>query len=948
MKENENKVKINVEAKHFDILPKSESINLRAGARPEFDKTNPSFLEKRDAEKENDDFNSSFQKDGALQKDNKKIFNKSAGFLRKLKNSDETVSSENIKLTDNKIGKIFDKAIKWLLYLLVFSLPIFILPLSMEIYEFNKTLLLFVISSLAFLLWIIKMVLIDRRLAFARTPLDIPIIIFILIAIISTIYSIDKTSSVLGFYGRFSDSLTVYLSLAMFYFTAVNNIRNWKLETGNYREESNNTINNFLKTFLASAFVIAIVGLFYILGFKFIPWEEAQFRSFNLAGGSLNVLAIYLIPVIIISLSYLNKNSKIAARYALFFLVILSLFILAAADFILAWIILAVSLAVVLALGIISQKVLGASKKILEPGLIAVVLISLIFIASSLTFINKDTQTNFSSSAISDFLRDKLAGGEGNTAREGFTKEVVIEKGVAIAVAIDSSKSRPILGSGPGTYLYDFSKFKPSEFNNNAFWNIRFDKAGSEILEKISTIGIAGALSYLIIIVLAMGMFLRMLLKIPLTPHSAIAQGRLFYKGGNPYLFAAWFAFLLFQFLYLEATTTKFIFWLFTAILAGEYIISRRRHSRMSPTNDNNDNSDIFILNFKKNKTAFLISLAALLIIFASFAASYYYQARFYKAEMAYKNSVVKQSLDQSASDLENIIKLNPYRGEYEVYLSNVSLGKLAAILQEQNEGAASEEDMQKIGLEAKGAIDRIKRAVELGPNNVSFQQKFGSTYAILNRNLNIEKADEWAIKGYQRAIELEPTNPVLHTELGKIYVLQFYKLKEDDKADQAIKEFKKAIELKNDYADAILELGLAYEAKGDYEKAIEAINSLENIGNISVNAAFQMGRIYYNSGKANEAKSIFLEIIRIEPNNSNAHYSLGLIYSSEGDKEKALEEFEMVLLLNPGNEDVKNKIDEIKSIGNNKKNEEAIKTEIPYAIEEENIETETIFEEEN
>ena len=399
------------------------------------------------------------------------------------------------------------------------------------------------------------------------------------------------------------------------------------------------------------------------------------------------------------------------------------------------------------------------------------------------------------------------------------------------------------------------------------------------------------------------------------------------------YLFASWFGLFLFQFLYLEATTTKFIFWLLTVILAGQYVAVKRFHSpkgTMEPT----------VVDLKKNKTAFSVSLAALLIISASLVASYYYQANFYKAEMAYKSAVVKQSLDQDAGDLENIVKLNPYRGEYEVYLSNVSLGKLVSILRERNDGAATEEDMQKIGLEAKSAIDHIKRAIELGPNNVSFQQKLGSTYAILNRDLNIEKADEWAIKGYQKAIELEPTNPVLHTELGRIYVLQFYRSKADDKADQAIKEFEKAIELKGDHMDAILELGLAYEAKGDYEKAIETINSLESIGNISVNAAFQLGRIYYNSGENNEAKNIFLEIIRIEPNNSNARYSLGLIYEKEENNQAALREFELVLSLNPDNQEVTERVDKLKKIieKENKKPEP-----VPEPIvEEENVEDET------
>ena len=250
MKENENKIKVNVEAKHFDILPKSDSINLRSRAKPRPDgqeEAKMEFFKKRTSMPEAEE--NSANDDYSLDEKEKS----GKGFLEKfgIKRSsqqaclpDRQASRGSMEPTDNTplaplkrgidtikpaaLGGIFDKAILWLIYLLVFSLPLFILPFPMEIYEFNKTILLFIFSSLAFLLWIIKMILIDKRLTFVRTPLDVPIAVFVSLVIISTAFSLDKISSVLGFYGRFSDSLTVYLSLAMLYFVAVNVItRGW-------------------------------------------------------------------------------------------------------------------------------------------------------------------------------------------------------------------------------------------------------------------------------------------------------------------------------------------------------------------------------------------------------------------------------------------------------------------------------------------------------------------------------------------------------------------------------------------------------------------------------------------------------------------------------------------------------------------------------------------------
>ena len=42
-----------------------------------------------------------------------------------------------------------------------------------------------------------------------------------------------------------------------------------------------------------------------------------------------------------------------------------------------------------------------------------------------------------------------------------------------------NAKASPILGSGPETFIYGFSKFRPENFNDSDFWAYRFDKAAS-------------------------------------------------------------------------------------------------------------------------------------------------------------------------------------------------------------------------------------------------------------------------------------------------------------------------------------------------------------------------------------------------------------------------------------------------------------------------------------
>ena len=904
----------NISKKSFDI-PRDDVINLKEKASVSRD------------EKENEFF--SERNEGARK------FESKADPINNLKNIAKNMSWRDVSGSDNNKNNDQEKGIKsnyflrYFLYFLVFLLPLFFLPFSVEIFEFNKTLLLFVVSSLAFLIWTAKMIIIDRRLVFVKTPLDVPIIIFIFLILFSTVLSVDKISSVLGFYGRFSDSLMIYLSLAILYFVGVNSMVG----------RSAVFINSLVKIFLVSSFIVVVVSLFHSLGIKLIPLDEAQFNSFNLVSGSLNILGIYLVSVIIIAFYYLLETKNALVKYSVYLLIAISLILLAIIDFVPAWIVLAISLFVSLISMFMVQKrrpEIHADDGITRQCLVLtglIIIVSLAFIATSLTFINKNIESNFEDSIISSSIKDRIMspvddGQIGDSNR--FTKEVVLDKKTAISVAVEGIKEDPIsgiVGTGPGTYLYNFAKFKPAEFNNNIFWSARFDKAGSEIIEKISTIGILGTLSYLLIMVVVIGMFLK-----------ALRQIR---DNNFIYLFSAWFSLLFFQFIYLGSTTTKFVFWMLTIALAVEYCSSRTQDAE----------KNIF-WEFKIRKSNYIFCLSLLLVIMSSVAISYYYQIRFYQAEAAYKNAILinekaikdtslnKQDawevLDKSVKDLNGVIEKNPYNGTYKLYLSDTYFNRLTIVIQEESEKSDEERNNQKIAQEMKSMVDHAKSAADENPNNIIFQQKLGDVYAYMFSNIKIADADEWAIKKYNRAISLEPINPILHTELGKVYVSQYLESNIEDKINDAISEFEKALELKSDYLDAGFQLGLAYEIKGDNEKAISQLNSFIENGTADINIAFQLGRIYYNSGDTDEAKKIFLEITRIQPGNSNAHYSLGLIYEREENNENALKEFELVLSLNPNNQEVVEKIEELKKIieKKNRKPEPIVEPVVEESVE--------------
>ncbi len=73
--------------------------------------------------------------------------------------------------------------------------------------------------------WLAKLAIVRKKLFFRRTALDIWILGFAFIMILSAIFSIDSISSWFGFYGRFSGSVIGALALIMMYFIVINNVK---------------------------------------------------------------------------------------------------------------------------------------------------------------------------------------------------------------------------------------------------------------------------------------------------------------------------------------------------------------------------------------------------------------------------------------------------------------------------------------------------------------------------------------------------------------------------------------------------------------------------------------------------------------------------------------------------------------------------------------------------
>src|SRR3989338_3700109 len=103
-----------------------------------------------------------------------------------------------------------------LLYIVVFLMPLFFLPFTVEALEFNKYYLLYICVFLALLSWISRSV-IQKTFIFKRTPLDIPLVVLWFILIVTSIVSQDRYISFFGDFTLTSINFLNATALILFY-----------------------------------------------------------------------------------------------------------------------------------------------------------------------------------------------------------------------------------------------------------------------------------------------------------------------------------------------------------------------------------------------------------------------------------------------------------------------------------------------------------------------------------------------------------------------------------------------------------------------------------------------------------------------------------------------------------------------------------------------------------
>lgn len=786
-----------------------------------------------------------------------------------VKNVNQAIFGQNVASAEkvNSKGIVFDKIILFSFFMIFFGLPIFFTGLSFQGVVFEKQIYFYFWVLVALVSWVAKGVMIGE-MKIRRTSLDIPIIIFVLVYLISAFFSVDKWHSFWGFFGDPSRGFLSILSMVAVYYLILSNFNSRILKWS-------------LIGLISSSFAVSIFSLLVFFGVKIVPDSLSTFVPLSLIGTvtGLRVFLGAMIPLLMmVSFKMIDGKSRINVFLGYLMLIFVPINLLIVSMLFEKTVSIIILFGVGFLLLYILSHVVRPKENLAWIPMIAFVLVMIV-----------------------------LMSGPNKLSKINTPVEIAPDMRVSWEIVKGGLKENAVFGSGPATYGFDFSKYKPQSFNENMFYGIRFYQATGLFFESFSAVGILGLATFLAVIVVFLNITIYLIsrdkeknklysLGLLSSVIILVLSGLLFRVEGTIIILAA----------ILGSITVATIFW--ESGLEDKYM---KLSLKASPK--------------------FALTLAFIFIIVsAGVATLFVYIGKAYLADIYAGKAIREKKVTEagSVSNLNRAIALNSKEGRY---YSRV--GQEYMVLA--NEEAAKPEgemDANKISSFVSGAVAYAKEGAVKMPNDALAVSVIAQIYESLS--MQVDTTLELAFKSYEDLLILEPHNPVAYLKLGQIKIVPALKEQDANKKNAIVKEakeyFEKAVKEKTNFAEGYYYLAVTQNTLDQKDESINSLVKAVNSDKNNLMYLFNLGRSYQEKGGETDidnAKKIFEYIISVNSEELNTIFALGTLYEKKGEKDKAIEKYKKVIeiieKLGKGSEETVAKlnkmIDNIRAgIGNN------------------------------
>lgn len=380
-----------------------------------------------------------------------------------------------------------------------------------------------------------------------------------------------------------------------------------------------------------------------------------------------------------------------------------------------------------------------------------------------------------------------------------------------------------LFGSGTGTYLSDFSRFKQATFNLNPnLWAFSFMRSSSLILEILATTGVLGFSAFIFLIV-------RILKELKAKLGS---QKTGIYKTFNLSLLLLIVASFLLPFPFSSQALIFIVLGLFSALQVAnnqakdkffdielQFVAFKKGLIPISSTP---------ISEHQKVKDEAIgrilpLSFFVLFVIFGGLSAFLF--GKFLLSDIFLQKSLVAAAANDGSKTYQyqnRAITTFPYRDAYYRIFSQTNLALANSLASNQpKDQKPSTQTQQTIYTLIQQSINSARTATSISPLTATNWQNLSSIY----RNLIGfgQNAESFATLTAQQSILLDPNNPQEYIALGGLY----YQLQQWENAQR---QFQIAINLKPDLANGYYNLGHVLENKQDYEGALAQYQIVKNL----------------------------------------------------------------------------------------------------------------------
>jgi len=730
------------------------------------------------------------------------------------------------------------------LLMLFFGVPLFFTGLSFQGIAFEKQIYFYFWILIALVAWAAKGVT-SGEMKLRRTPLDIPIALFWVVYLLATIFSVDRWHSFMGFPGDPSRGLLSITALVIAYYFVCSNV-------------SQRRIGLILAAILTSGAVVSLWTVLSIMGVKFLPAKMLAIAPLSLLGSSpgLGVFLSALVPLAITAIFKVRTSAALKSRKkniltgALLVLLALDFFLMFALYVFVPWI------AMLIGSGFFVIFILS---RIIRPvenwawlPMAAFVLVMIIM----------------------------LGGGSFTIARVNMPVEVSQTYQLSWQIAKATLKDKLFLGSGAATYGYDFSLYKPQEFNVNTLYNLRFYQGNGLFFEALSTIGLLGTIAAVLL---------------GLTFLSVVVYLLASHKEKDKVYALGFVTSALVLVIAGEMTKTESAMLIMSVLIAALALALAMSESEAE---------EKYVHFSLKASPKFALALAfVFMLVTAGVAFLFVFIGKTYAADL-YAGAALRQGQTNKDGAVGNLIKainLNNKEGQY------YSLIGQEYMMQANDEMAkdASQVDINTVQNDLSNAIVAASQGRDLMKNDVLANQTLGQIYE--NAGAYVPDSITSAETAYQQALNLEPHNPDLILKLGQMKLGEAANSKDDGQRNNLVGQakdlFQRSINEKTNYAAGYYQLALAQDALGDVSGAIGSMTEAINLDNSNVNFFFNLARLYQERGQGDDnktAEALFKQILSVNGNDINTNFSLGLLYEKTNRKDEAIAQYQKVLNLLP------------------------------------------------